>query len=434
MSRTGLLLDLANELRRLYTQNIDEHLAYNTLQADERFKGLINLAKVQEIYRQLQSASPSSLVQPFDFSILNQQSQQLIFPFYKTKFVCDHQIQPCLKRSFGFSVNGRFVFYHIRSQIGYPVAGFLLHDTFSNKERYITLEKRRDVHFSDFIFLNENLGLLFERNSEFIFSSVVELDWTKKRMRKTQTSDLLPNDSSRVLIDPLNPEQVVFSHAIFQMGIQLRFCSIQGNQIAQERAVSREPWPYFAVNSLFDGKLYGFEHRNLHGKLLHPAIRVNSLEPNSNLYLFVLEWPSDDFYVLYSMDEMICCWIRDRFYVVVKFEKGAEFGIAWASCETLKWTLLKFQTDERIIKLQFVVESSTLLVQTVDAEMRSVGENTHGVKHTFYRIPFKKPESLSNLAWSALVQLKSKLPNIDPYEEARRYLPFTSEIQYPFEK
>jgi len=147
-----------------------------------------------------------------------------------------------------------------------------------------------------------------------------------------------------------------------------------------------------------------------------------------------LQWPSGNFHVVDPNDVAFNCWIRDRYYALIKFHGDDTFGIAWINCEKLEWTPMGFRTIEPIIGLQFNGENGILLVQTADGESELNGSSMHQVKRTFHRIPLKKPDLLTNLAWSALVQSKSKLPGVDPYEESRRYLPFTSEIQCPFDE
>jgi len=94
---------------------------------------------------------------------------------------------------------------------------------------------------------------------------------------------------------------------------------------------------------------------------------------------------------------------------------------------------MDFRTAEPIVDLQYIFESDILFLQTADGETEMKGSTVHQFKRTLYRIPFKKPESLMNLAWATLVQSKSKLPDVDPFKESRKYLPFIAEIGCPFD-
>jgi len=442
MNRMNRLNDLVGELRKFYLQEIDEETAFNDLENDLRFEGWLKLGRVKAIYKrfkqELDNPGQPQLDAPPAFTNLSSlfvprfpgryQALQSMYPFYNMTFVCEHEIQPCLRLSYGYSPNARFVFYHIRSKPNHDVASFLLRDMFSNKDRYITMGKEPNSYFNGFFFLNDNFGLLLEKNETAGFSSLVEMDWTGRKMRKIQTDYLLPKRNSGVLIDSLDSSQVAFTFATIGGGILLHFYNIGDNEIVLESAGSVAQWPGACVNSIFDGTLYGFEHSNL-----QTTLRVNRLEPDSETSIVNFEWPSNGFHVLHSVDNMVCCWVRDRFYAIAKLDEIEKFGIAWASHKTRKWTLIKFSTVERIIKMQFIVENSILLVQTVDDTPKPEDTTNHRVYHTFYRIPLKKPDSLSTLAWCSLVQAKGKLNFANPYEEARRYLPLTSEIQYPFD-
>jgi hypothetical protein len=117
--------------------------------------------------------------------------------------------------------------------------------------------------------------------------------------------------------------------------------------------------------------------------------------------------------------------------MVIRFNETQNYGIMWSKFEAQQWNELDFCVKEPITGIKFV--GSLLFVQTVDNYVQST-RDIHNVQTTLYRIPLKKPEKLADLAWFNLVRSKSRFPNVDPYEEAHKYLPYTSEIRAPFEE
>jgi len=437
-----LLSELTNEVRKLcFLQNANVQAAFMSLKDEKRFEGWVTLPKVQKIYKQLkerrktQPISPSlhdkELILSPDVFKPPKKDKPMSFPFHKTDL--HHEIGSNLKSPRGFSKDGLSVLYNIHlkdDSCGYE---FRLYDTLNNKDRCITAQKRSGATFDSFYFLNEKLGLLFEKTDTATYSStLMKLNLASKKMEIIGTDDLLSKRSSGVLIDPMHPEKVVFSRDIGDMIMRLQFCEVNDVRIYPKKHFFVRSWPEDGVNALFDGKLYCFDCRSLSGGIGFPSIHVIELKQESESSKFALKWPLKKFRILDSMDNLICCWARDRFYAVVRLEKGGKFGIAWTSCATLKWTRLKFFSVERIVNLQFVTEENILFVQTVSLKY-SKGM-IHQVQHTSHRIPIKKPDSLSSIAWSSLVQLKRKIPDVDPYEEARKYLPYTSDIRYPFDE
>jgi len=119
--------------------------------------------------------------------------------------------------------------------------------------------------------------------------------------------------------------------------------------------------------------------------------------------------------------------------LAVQIKKTQNYGIIWADCKTRKWELIDFCVKKPITSIQFMASGHLLWTQTTNKETK-VLSNTHQMQKTSYRIPLKKPENLSDLAWFSLVRSKGKLKGVDPYEEAQKYLPFYSEIRCPFEE
>jgi len=441
MDRTGRLKELQDALRYLYGQKIDEQAAYDQLRGDPRFEGWIRLPKVQIIYKQLRSertksaktSSSKPLIEEPPISVVSQ-IKKCIFPFYKATLQCNHELHPCLKNSRGVSVDARFIFYYYRSKTSHNSCKFLLHDLQSNKERYIKIQKTPNAQFICFRSFNSDFGLSFESDGDFMIVNLIELDWTVEKMRAIHTIHFSLRTPSSLFCDPSDSTRFVHISTVEPVGALAKFYEVGNNGIVLEHSNLIETWPGSSSNSFFDGKFYGFEYRNEFGKLPFPSIHVNSLEPNAQTSVFALKWPSDSFQVVFSNDSIVYSWIRDRFYTVIKFDEDETFGVAWISCEMPEWISLDFHTVEPIVRIQFIVEHGILLVQTADEETELDSSNVHQLKRTFYRIPFKKPELLTNLAWSAFVHSKSKIIGIDPYEEARKYLPFTSEIQCQFDE
>jgi len=306
------------------------------------------------------------------------------------------------------------------------------------------VEKHLRATFNGIFFWNNDRGRIFEIVNEADqvnhYSSSFELDWERKKLNWIETNDFLPARASNMLVDQLHPEKIVFTYELediemHPVGVCLQLCEVKNGQIYKYRSRRVISESCDDMQSLFDGKRYSFEHRDFRGRFDTPSIRVTDLRSDSMGSSFDLEWHSSNFRVLYSMNKPISCWIRDRFYTVVKFEESEKLGIAWTTgCEAPEWTSVKFITSERIIKLQFAVKEGILLIQTTADKCIIGKDKERRVQHTFHRIPLKKPELLSSLAWCSLVQMKSKMKDVvDPYKEARKFLPLNSQIHYPFD-
>jgi len=417
MDRAGRLKELQTVLRYLHGQKIDEQAAYDQLRDDPRFEGWIRLPKVQIIYKQLSSeraksaktSSSKPLIEEPPISIVNQIKNRAI-PFFKAILQCNHEIHPCLKNFWGSSFDGRFMIYDYHSQTSDDSCTFLLHDAFSNKERYVKFQKAPDANLIYFMLLNADLGLSVELDEGFLSLNLFELDWTVEIMQAIHTIRFPCENFLGFVCDGSDSTRFVYVNEVQPVGASTQFYKIENNEIILGHSNFLESWSRFCPSLFFDGKLYGFEYHDELGRLSSLSICVNNFEPNAQTSVFALEWPSNNFHVFFSNDVMTYSWIRDRLYAVVKFDEDDTFGIAWISCEMTEWTSLNFRTAELIIRLKFIVEGSILLVQTDDGETELEGTNIHQLKRTFYRIPFKKPEALTYLAWAALVHSKSKIP------------------------
>jgi len=440
MDRAGRLKELQNALRYLYGQKVDENTAYDQLKDDPRFEGWIRLPKVKTIYKQLRtervkSAKTSSSkpwVEEPPANVVDQ-IKKCVIPSFKATLQCDHAICPCLKNGYGVSVDARFIVY------GYPLKtnddfyGFLVHDVFSNKERYSKFQTLPDTEIGGFVLLNGDFGVDFDHDHEFFRVDLIELDWSNQEMRVVQKIRLPLEPPASFVCNP-SESQFIYINYVQPASSFVQIYKFGNDEFVLEHSNFIEAWPNYCSNSFFAGKLYGFKYHNGFVTLPAPSIHVKDFEKNTPTSLFTLQWPSGNFHVVNSNGFMIHRWILGRYYIVIKFDGDDTFGIAWINCETLEWTPMNFRIIEPIIGIQFIAENGILLVQTVDGETGLGDSSVHQVNRTFYRIPLKKPDLLTNLAWSALVHSKSKLPGVDPYEESRKYLPFTSEIQCPFDE
>lgn len=135
----------------------------------------------------------------------------------------------------------------------------------------------------------------------------------------------------------------------------------------------------------------------------------------------------------------IGCFALGRLYLAVetkvkanaKVKKAKTFGIIWMDTVNRTW-VLKFSSPTPIINIQFVAADNTLLIHTLEGETK-IAAAIHQLQTTVYRVPLKKPEPLSKLAWFSLLRLMNKMKKVDPYAEAVKFLPYTSDIQCPFE-
>jgi len=396
MDRTGRLKELQAALRYLHSQKIDENTAYDQLKDNPRFEGWIRLPKVKTIYKQLSSERTKSAKTRSSKPLIKEPSANFIsqikkcaVPFFKTTLQCNHELHPCLNSSRGFSADARFILHRVQLQPSDDFYKLLVHDVFSNKERYVKLQKTLDAELVGFIFLNADFGFSFKFNGEFFDVSLIELDWSNENMQVVQMIRLPFEVPSSFMCNPADSTRFIYTTRMDPAGAFANVYKFENNEVVLEHSNFLESWPSFCSSSFFEGKLYGFEHRNELGELPSPSIHVNNFEPNASTSVFALEWPSNNFQIFFLSDAMIYTWIRDRFYAVVKFDEDDTFGIAWVSCETTDWALLDFRTVEPIFSLRFIVEPSILFVQTADGETELDDSSIHQIKSTVYRIPLK---------------------------------------------
>jgi len=295
---------------------------------------------------------------------------------------------------------------------------------------------------SEFRPLTHDVGLLVEyaNDDQETFSefslSLMELDWAEKEMRKIHT--LTIGDQRRrfeeqiITIDSMDPTRFLLQ-SWHDGSIVLKLGHIHNNEIVLgDDVLSMDENIGTGVLSLVGNTLYSFDSWGFDDSNEVP-VYVTQLDQGAQASRVLLKWIPKRFSTVDGEEDVIGCFAIDRLCLAVRDEKTNKYGIIWADLETRKWQLIDFCTKKPITNIQFMADGHFLSIQTTDKETELIS-NVHQVQKTFYRIPLKKPENLSDLAWFSLVRSKSKLENINPYEEARKYLPFYSEIRCPFEE
>jgi len=184
--------------------------------------------------------------------------------------------------------------------------------------------------------------------------------------------------------------------------------------------------------SLVSNTLYTFNPRTFI-RSNEARVYVTRLDQGAQTLQLIFDSIPEQFSTVAKKNEVVGCFAMTRLYLAVQIKKTKHYGIIWANCETRTWELIDFFIKKPIMGIRFMTDEHFLWIQAVDKETELIS-GVHQVQKTFYRIPLKKPEKLSDLAWFSLVRSKSKLKGIDPYEEARKYLPLYSEIRCPFEE
>jgi len=284
-----------------------------------------------------------------------------------------------------------------------------------------------------------DFGLLLEKvNSVDVLTftklslSLLKLDWINKDVRKLHT--LTFEDQERrfnipnVFVDRIDPTKFLLQYRNMGGFLVLKCGIVVNGKICFKEDILMED-RRIIIFSLAGNKLYALSPFEV---LLNniSSIRVVNLDQGAQTSQFDLDSLPEQ---LSRVEKTTICFAFDRLFISIQFKNTQTYGIVWATYEAREWKELNFYTKEPITNIEFMHEENLLLVQTADGGIELV-YGVHRVKKTFYRIPLKKPEKLSNLAWFSLVRSKSRLPNVDPYEEARKYLPYSSKIRGPFEE
>jgi len=462
MSRTSHLKELQEELRLLFDQGISEQDAYNQLKDDPRF-GTLRLAKITTIYNVFRSEQakkpkrhkpaenlqleilqlPEKEQDPLQVERLLRSEQ---FAYFRSMFECDHKKNNrCLRMLHIKSLDGRFFVRFNQMPGSNSTASLSLLDTFSKKSSQIklSLDPMEEYDAHTFHPLTYDIGLLAERtyyDDENTFSkisvSLLELDWTNKESRKLHTVTIEDQQQHfqflSIIVDEMDPAKFILRLLRDDGLVTLNHGSVIDDEI------------FFNDGALVDHNFFTERH-SFAGNELHVldgfsfmwmntiSAGVTDLEDGTESisFSFDLSQLSERFSRVENMYAV--CFNSDRVFMATQFKDTQYYGIIWSKLEAQQWIEMDFCVKEPIKGIQLVADGSLLLVLTTSKETK-LTRDVHRFQTTLYRIPLKKPEKLSGLAWFSLVRSKSRIPNVDPYDEARKYLPYTSEIQFPFEE
>jgi hypothetical protein len=441
MSRASNLKDLVDELRGLYDNNFTEQEAYDQLKDDPRLNP-VRFAKISAIYKQFKTQRKSRRIQlanPFSSERLRKSTH---LSYYKADLECNHKKNDCLKFHYGGLFNGRFYLLFDRSATSSKMFGFSILDTFSNKKAKITIDRDPEDNFRHFSlnFLSYDLGLLIEHQEYNVHGtfalydiSLIEFDWETCKTHKIHSLSFEHNEgqltSLKTHIDSINPGRFILETRTVGTTAFLEVGDIQEDKIVfEEKTFEPDLHTCDGFYSLVDTKMYNF-----YPCLFEPndaPFYVTNLEKNGKISKFKFNEPPKGFSIAEETDCYIGCMGMERIYLAIKSDKTGTFGIMWASEYSKEWTLLDFCVKKPIINMTFVADENLILVQTLDNETKIIS-NKHRILKTFYRVPLKKPDTLSALAWFSLV--RSKRNAFDPYKEASKYLPFNSTLRCPFD-
>jgi len=194
----------------------------------------------------------------------------------------------------------------------------------------------------------------------------------------------------------INDDEILFEEDILTTAqdIGIRVWSLVGNTL-----YSFDPWKLFESS---EGCVYVIQ---LGHRAQTTRVSLNPLP--------------DQFSTVGQEDRVVGNFAMNRLYLAVQDKQTKNYGIIWTNYETSKWKLSKFCTESVITCIDFMIDGQLLLIQTVDNETELISD-VHQIQMTLYRIPLKKPEKLTHLAWFSLIRSKSKIPDVDPCEEASK--------------
>jgi len=449
MSRTSHLKELQDELRPLFTRGIDEQDAYDQLKEDPRF-GTLRLAKVSTIYKAFreQATKPKRRKSAKALHLERlQRSEQ--FSFFRSMVECDHKKNQCLSCGlYEKFLDGRFC-VHSELISKTDNSGILsLFDAFSNKTSQIKLslnpgESEFAYHFYP---LTYNTGLLTENTDyadQYTFAKIsvtlLEVDWTNKEIKKIHSVTIGDQQHryklSHIIVDGLDPGNFILRLANNDGSFILKFgCMVNDEISLKEKDIRGEGryllvfidhWLFFGnklcmlsvADFIFEGMISGY---------------MMNLDRGRKTFSF--EWYQFPEHVWFIDRPSAACVGFDRVFSAIQFKKTQHYGIVWSKFGAQQWVEMDFCVKERIIGIKFIADEGLLLVQTASKEDAKSTFYFDRFETTLYRIPLKKPEKLTDLAWFNLVRSKSRLPDVYSYEEAHKYLPYNSEIRAPFEE
>jgi len=323
---------------------------------------------------------------------------------------------------------------------------FSLIDTFSNKKSQIKIQldpvEEQDVHTFypltyDFVLLIVRTDYDDENTFSKITMSLLELDWTSKKSKKLHTITI--EDQQRrfqlisIIVDEMDPTKFLLRLLHADNFLTLKFGDVSNNEIFFNEGILIDHNGFlWTRNSIAANKLYTLDMDDFVGRNTI-STNITDLEngTQSLSFSFDLSQLPERFSRLNGA--FTACFTPNRVFMAIQFKNTQNYGIVWSNSEAQEWSEMDFCTEEQILDIKFITDGGLLLVRTARKETELI-RSVHHVQMTLYRIPLKKPEKLSNLAWFNLVRSKSQLPNVDPYEEAHKYLPYNSEIRAPFEE
>jgi len=445
MDRASRLKHLNDELRRLFSQNASEQEAYDQVKDDPRFDS-VRLAKVSTMYKQFRSEKGmkpkrKKSVDPQLAALLYRSGQ---LAYFRSTLECNHEENWCLKFRNGFSSDGRFFITYNRMMEANNESNFSLKDVFGNKSCGIKIPIAHTTEEWKICPLTHDIGLLTEdaeeddQNMFFKCSlSLLELDWTEKEMQKIHTftfeDQLRHFNFHKITVNAMDPTRFLLQLWHDDDSTTLKIGQVRNGEIVFGGDILPTNQDIGGVIDSFVGNtLYSFDPWDF-VDFNEACIDVTQLDQDGQTSHVILDSIPEKFSTVNGEDYIVGCFAMERVCLAVQHKKTKYYGIIWTDCKTREWQLVKFYVKKPITELQFMANGYFLCIQTTDKETEVLSD-VHQVQKTFYRIPLKKPEKLSDLAWFSLVRSKSKLKGVDPYEESRRYLPFYSEIRCPFEE
>jgi len=455
MSRENNPQILRDELCQMFHQGLDEGVAYERLKKDPRFS-TIRLSKVKAEHKHLKTEADGAnrpkrakltislrSDQP-DPGIIEFLDRSENFLYFKNVMECNHIGNECLGFTNGVSPDARYFFLlNLRTSTN-ELYGFHLFDTVYNKITQVTISKHPENGIGIFylFFISERLGILVEQLKQGnrirpvkYFLSLVEFDVNSTELKKLETHEIeRPQFMSNLpdfYVDPLATNRFVIERQRNESYTNLMYAEVIDEKIVfDEEKTTASKWAQEGSYAISDGKFFGFQpvYNTQNTNLSEASITVSSPNGRSQGTSYRLKPLPKGLRAVFGEHALVGCWASSRFFVAVETKATNIFGIAWTACETREWTLMEFSTTKQIVEMQFISTTSHLLVQTLD-QNSDLRRKSHQIRKTLYRIPLGIPESLTHLAWFSLLRSTSKMVDVDPYEEASRFLPFTSDIR-----
>jgi len=440
MSRSSRLKNLSDELQLLFDQNFSEEDAYNQVKGDARFD-TVRLSKVTTMFKQFRSKPKRKKSIDSNVAELLRRSMQLCY--FQSTTECDHKKNACLAFWSGESTDGRF-FVTLDNPINENASNSDFKDFFGDKACRINFPISPKVGGgSTWLLTCETIFLIehSEYDAQGTFStfslSLLELDLIDKKMQKIHTLSFEDHQRrfrfEKILFDSMDPMQFLLRYRHNDGSNTLKVGRVHDDEILlgdEIRHVDQDvgvgSW------SLVGNTVYTFNPFTF-ADLSEDCIYVTRLDQGTQTSQINLDPLPGKFSIVGGEENPIGCFAMSRFYFAVQDKQTKLYTIIWTSCETREWKSINFCTRNSIMRIEFMINGCLLLIQTADNETKLVS-GVHQVQKSFYRIPLKKPEKLTHLAWFSLLRSKRKIRNVDAYEEARKYLPFNSEIQCPFDE